>query len=112
MTDTLKVLGQVAPSAASLTSLYKVPSATQAAVSTIVVCNQSATPTTFRIGVYVNGGDTALDNAKQYTHYDVPIDGNDTQTITIGGTLGANDNIWVYATLATLSFTAFGVQVT
>jgi len=112
MTDTLKVLGQNAPSAAALASLYLVPGATQAAVSTIVVCNQSATPTSFRLGVYINGGATPLDNAKQYTHYDVPIDGNDTITITIGATLGANDAIWCYATLATLSFSAFGVQAT
>jgi len=78
-------------------------------VSTIVVCNQSATPTSFRLKVAVAD---AGDDPKQYLHYDVPIDGNDTLVITIGITLAAADVVYCYATLATLSFNAFGVNVT
>lgn len=109
MTDTILVLGQLVPSATMLTTLYTVPSTTSTTVSSIVVANSSATPTSFRISVAVAG---AADNAKQYLYYDVPIGGNDTFIATVGLTLATTDLIRVYATLATLSFNVFGVQIT
>lgn len=108
MAETHKVLGQVAPSATTLTDAYTVPGATRAVVSTVVVCNRSSVATSFRISVAVGG---AADANKQYLHYDVAIPGNDTYTATIGITLGAADVIRVYATLATLSFNVFGVEI-
>jgi hypothetical protein len=107
-TDTFKVLAQSKPGAASLTAAYTVPGATQAVVATVVVCNQSATATSFRISVAIAG---AADTAAQYLYYDVPINGNDTFVATIGVTLGAADVVRVYNTLATLSFNVFGVEV-
>lgn len=77
-------------------------------MSSIVVANRSATPTTFRISVAVAG---AADNNKQYIAYDVEIAGLDSITYTIGVTLGAADVVRVYATLATLAFNIFGVEV-
>ena len=109
MPQTLKVLGQSAPTAATLTDLYTVPAATQTTVSSITVCNRSATATTFRLSVAVAG---AADATTQYLYYDVDINGNDTFTATLGITLGATDKIRCYATLATVTFTAFGVEVT
>lgn len=109
MTDTLKVLGQSAPGAASLTDLYTVPGATSAAVSSVTVCNRSATPTTFRLSVAPAG---AADAVAQYLYYDVPIAGNDTFVATVGLTLAATDKVRCYATLATVSFSLFGVEVT
>jgi len=109
MADTLKVLAQVKPSAAVLTDAYTVPGATSATISSIVVTNQSATPTAFRISVAVAA---LADTAKQYIAYDVPIGANVTITFTIGITLAATDVVRVYNTLATLSFNIFGVEVT
>lgn len=109
MTDTLKVLAQSNPSAASLTDAYTVPAATQVSISSISVCNRSATATTFRISVAING---AVDTNAQYLYYDIPIPGNDTFVATIGITLDASDVVRVYATLATLSFNIFGVEIT
>ena len=109
MTDTLKVLGQSNPSATTLTTLYTVPSATQAAVSTIVVANRSATATAFRIAIRPGGA--SIDNA-HYVAYDADILGNEVYSFTIGATLATTDVISVYATLATLTFTAFGVEIT
>jgi len=109
MAQTSKILGQSNPTAATLTDLYTVPASTETVVSTIVVANRSATSTSYRISFAVAG---AADDNKQYSHYDVVIQGNDTHTITIGITLGAADKIRVYATLATLSFSAFGVEKT
>lgn len=108
MASTYKVLAQVKPTATTLTDGYTVPGATQAVVSTIVVTNQSATPTAFRLSIAVAG---AADTAKQYIAYDVPIGANETQTFTLGISLGAADVVRVYNTLATLSFNVFGVEI-
>lgn len=109
MADTLKVLAQVDPTAATLTDAYTVPASTSVASSSIVVANRSATPTTFRISVAVAG---AADANKQYIAYDVALGANAVVTLVIGITLAATDKIRVYATLATVSFNIFGVEVT
>lgn len=108
MAEALKVLGQSAPLATTLTDIYTVPALTQATVSTITVCNRSATATAFRISVAVAG---AADATTQYIYYDQQIDGNSTFASTIGLTLGAADKIRVYATLATLTFNVYGIEV-
>lgn len=108
-TELYKVLAQANPAAATLTTAYLVPAATQAVISTIIVANRSSTRTKFRIAVVINGEGA---DDKQYIAYDVDIEGNDIQEITVGATLGAGDRIRVYATLATLSFNVFGVEVT
>ena len=107
MTTVLKVLGQSSPSAATLTTLYTVPASTSTVVSTLTVANRSATDTSFRIAVRPAGASISNEH---YTHYDVPIIGNDTLTITIGMTLATTDVISVYATLATVSFNGFGQE--
>lgn len=108
MPTTYKVLGQVAPSATTLTTLDTVPSATQAVVSTIVVCNRAATAATFRIAIRPAGA--TLSN-EHYIAYDASIAANDTTALTIGVTLAATDVISVYASSANLSFNAFGSEI-
>jgi len=107
--DTFKVLAQSNPSAATLTDIYTVPSATSAVISTIVVCNRSAAATSFRISIQVAN---AADDNIQYLYYDTIIPGNDSFVLTLGITLAATDVIAVYATLATLSFNVFGAEIT
>ena len=107
MASTLKVLAQSKPLATTLTDMYTVPALTTTVVSTITVCNQSGTDTTFRVSVAIAG---ALDTPAQYILYDNTLAGNDTYMATIGMTLGAGDVIRVYNTLATLSFNLFGQE--
>lgn len=104
-----KVLGQSAPSATTLTTLYTVPSATEAVVSTLVVCNRSATARTFRIAVRPNGDSIAN---QHYLAYDVLVGANDSTTLTLGITMDAADVLSVYAETTDLSFTAFGSEIT
>jgi len=108
MPTTYKVLGQVAPSATTLTTLYTVPASTQAVVSTISVCNQSSSATTFRIAIRVAG---AAISGEDYIAYNSTISANDTTFITVGITLAATDVISVYSTAATVSFNAFGSEI-
>ncbi len=108
MPTNYKVLGQSNPSATTATTLYTVPSATQTIVSTVVVANQASTAATYRIAVRVAGAALA---AAQYVAYDVTVGANDSTALTLGVTLGAADVITVYASTATLSFSAFGSEI-
>lgn len=103
------VLGQVAPSATTDTTLYTVPASTQAVISTISVCNRGTAAGTFRIAVRPNGA--TLANV-HYVAYDVQVDANATIPWTIGLTLGDTDVITVRASNANLSFSAFGSEIT
>ena len=107
MATTYKVLGQVAPSATTLTTLDTVPSATSAVVSTIAVCNRAATAATYRIAIRPAG---ATISNEHYIAYDSTVAANDTTMLTIGITLAATDVISVYASSANLSFNAFGSE--
>ena len=107
MATALKVLGQSAPSAATLTTLYTVPASTSTVASTLVVANRSATATAFRIAIRPAGASISNEH---YIYYDIAINGNDTFTATLGITLATTDVISVYATLATLSYNAFGQE--
>lgn len=110
MSEVLKVLGQLAPSAASLTDIYTVPAATSAVISSIIVANTDASvATSFRVTVAVAG---AGDSVEQYIYDDIVINGADTFTASLGLTLAATDVVRVYATLATLSFNIYGSELT
>ena len=108
MATTYKVLGQSAPSATSATNVYTVPSATEAVVSTIVVCNRAASAATYRISVRPNG-DTQAN--QHYIAYDATVSANDSTALTLGLTLDAADVITVYGSTADLSFNIFGSEI-
>ena len=98
---------QLNPSAATLSDLYTVPGSTQTVVSSVTVCNRSATATSFRFVIRPSGN--AVSN-EMYTYYDRPIGGNDTFAWALGQTLPAAAVVSVYATLATLSFQLNGQE--
>lgn len=107
MATTYKVLGQSNPAATTATSLYTVPAASSAIVSTISVCNLGAAPATFRIAVRPAGATLAN---QHYVVYDTTLAPQNTQTFTIGMTLAATDVVTVYASTANMSFNAFGSE--
>lgn len=100
-----KVLGQINPSATTATTLYTVPSAKSAVVSSLTICNQTSSAATFRIAVRPAGATLA---AVHYVAYDVTVGASDTTALTLGITLATTDVITVYASTATLSFHAYG----
>ena len=108
MATAYKVLGQSNPSATTATTLYTVPSATSAVVSTIVICNQTSSSATYRIAVRPAGASLA---AEHYVAYDITVGASDSTALTLGITLATTDVITVYASTATLSFTAFGSEI-
>jgi hypothetical protein len=108
MATTYKILGQVAPSAATATSLYTVPSGIQSVISTLVVTNRGATAALYRIAIRPAGA--ALSN-EQYIAFDAVIPNADSITFTLGITLQPTDVVTVYSSSADLSFSAFGSAI-
>lgn len=108
MATTYKVLGQIAPSAASATTAYTVPSATQAVISTITACNQGTLSANVRIAVRPDG---ATLEAKHYLAYDVVLAAGQTAAFTLGITADASDVVTVQASTANVSFNVFGTEI-
>ena len=108
MPTVYKVLGQSNPAATTATALYTVPASTSAVVSTITVSNQANTAATFRIAVRPAGASLA---AQHYLAYDSTVAANDTTALTLGITLATTDVVTVYASTTTISFSAFGSEI-
>jgi hypothetical protein len=108
MTITYKVLGQINPTANTLTTAYTVPAANSAVISTVSVCNQSATATTFRIAIQPAGAAIA---AKHYINYDTSLPGSDTITLTLGLTMAATDVLSANVGSSTVSVGVFGSEI-
>jgi hypothetical protein len=107
MASTYKVLGQVVPSATTATTLYTVPSATQAVASTMTICNLGLT-TTVRIAVRPAGA--TLSN-EHYIVYNNTLNSNDTMFLTLGLTLATTDVVTVYSGTNTVSFNLYGSEI-
>lgn len=115
MATSYKVLGQVAPapSTSSETTLYTVPSATQAVLSTITVCNRTNANRTFRIAVKPTTGTTL--GTTHYIAFDASVAAYDTVCLTLGIALGAGNTISVFQSDGAsnaVTFNAFGSEVT
>lgn len=109
MPETLKSLGQVAPAAAVDAALYTCPAATSAVISSIVVCNTGASPTTVRIHFRDEGAAAAVGNALVYG---LDIAASETVALTLGITCDAADVIGVRSLAGGVTFTAFGTEIT
>ena len=108
MAITYKVLAQSAPSATTNTDVYTVGAGKSAIISTITICNRSASAATYRIALRPDGA--AIANS-HYIAYDVILAANDTTALTLGITCDASDVVTVYASTADLTFNLFGSEV-
>jgi hypothetical protein len=107
MATSYKVLGQSNPAATTDTTLYTVPAATEAVVSTITVANLGTTGT-FRIAIRPDGASIAN---QHYVVYDATLNANDSITFTLGITINASDVITVRASNTSFAFQAFGSEI-
>lgn len=100
---------QVQPVADTLTTLYTVPSSTQAIFSAINVCNTASADATFSIAFRPDGDSI---DPKHYIIYNATIAGNDTYMINQGMSMDETDVLSVIASSASVSFTGFYAEVT
>lgn len=107
MTATIRVLGQVFPSATVETALYTCGT-TSAVISSLFICNESAgSGDTFSIRVCVGG---AGDDPSQLLFSAVPIPAATTLPVTTGITLATGDVLKVLSANGTTAFQAFGQE--
>jgi hypothetical protein len=112
MPTTYKVLGQVQTStlgASTEGDLYTVPAATTAVVSTIAICNLTGTAATYRIAVRPAADATTAN--KHWIVFGATVAASDSSFLTLGVTLAAGDKIRVFGSTTTLSFSAFGSEI-
>ena len=106
---TYKVLGQTAPSGTTNVDLYTVGSGKSAIVSSIAICNVTATAATYRVFQRIAGAAAGVANA---VVYDATVAANSTSTVEIKMTLAATDVITVQSgTGSALTFTANGSEI-
>ncbi len=108
MATRYKVLGQVAPSATTNTTLYTVPSLKETIVSTLVIANRGGANASYRLAVRPAAATLA---DQHYVAYDITVGGGDSTTLTLGLTLASTDVVTVYGSSATLSFSLFGSEI-
>ena len=108
MATTYKVLGQSKPSAATNTTLYTVPAATAAVISTLAICNDSASAGVYRVAIAAS----ATPAAAEYILYGGSVRPNETTFVTLGLTAQATKQLVVYTASANLIFSAFGSEIT
>jgi hypothetical protein len=94
MATTYKVLAQSAPLATTNTDVYTVGATKQTIISTVTICNRSASAATYRIAVRPDGDTLANEH---YLAYDTTVPANDTIALTLGITCDASDVVTVYA---------------
>lgn len=95
-------------STGTYTTLYNVPSATSSVISTIAICNTSASAVTYRIGFDETEG---TPGASEWLVYDSSVAGNDTVFLSIGAAIGAGQFIRVSSSADTVAFQAFVSEI-
>ena len=108
MPTVYKVLGQSYPSATTATTVYTVPAATSAVISTINVSNLGGNQDTIRIAIRPAGASLAN---QHYISYNVPLAANAVLQLTSGFTLATTDVITVYSTTGTSAFSVYGSEI-
>jgi len=108
MPTVYKVLGQSKPTANTLTTLYTTPASTSTIVSTITVCNTTATNDEIRIAIRP-AGEAVAD--KHYIVHTVGIPPYVNYTYTLGITLATTDIVSVFSLGGFTSFNAFGTEI-
>lgn len=109
MTNTYKTAAQLNPSASTWSNLYTVPSATQAVISNIHVCNYGDSQATFSVALRPDGESL---EPKNYIFYGLNIGSLDTIQLGDGITMESSDLFDVWASTASVSFNMSYAEVT
>lgn len=98
------ILGQSAPTATTLTTLYTVP-ANNYAVVNLAVVNRGSTATTVRVALAA----AATPTNAEYIEFDSSVPGNGVLERT-GLVMDTGKRLVIYAGNANLSFSAYGIE--
>lgn len=110
MATTRKTLGQSNPATTTDATLYTVPGATDAVVSTIVICETNGAAATVKVCTSAAGATTTA--ASRAICWNLAIAANSTTTLTLGITLATGATIIVQDSTGNVTFTAYGQENT
>jgi hypothetical protein len=108
MATTRKTLGRANPAAATDGTLYTVPGATDAVVSSIVAAETNGVATTVKI--CTDAGGSAVTAAARAVAFNVPLAANQVLAFQLGVTLAAASTIVVQSASGNVTFSAFGQE--
>ena len=111
MANTYKRLGAINPSANTQTNVYVVPAATSAVVSTITICNQSASNASYSLALMAPSEFSATAPTATYIIRGGVVPPADTIAISIGLTGNAGSVLVANTSSANISIGAFGSEI-
>jgi hypothetical protein len=111
MAQTYKILGQINPTGNTQSNVYTVPASTSTVISSIMVSNQSSANLTYSLIVVPTANYTAPAANKYFLARGASVPPNDVVSINLGLTLPANTVLAANASSSSLSFSAFGVEI-
>jgi hypothetical protein len=109
MPNTYKSPAQLEPAANTLSTLYTVPSNTQAVVSNIHACNMGGTSASIRVAVRPDG---ASISDIHYLFFGLTITANDTIEFGHGVTMDATDVLSVWSSSGSVVFNLSYAEIT
>ena len=112
MANTYKRLGAINPSANTQTNVYVIPAATQTVISTVAICNQGANVTTYSLALMNSSEFNAAAPAATFLVKNASLAGSDTIFLTVGLTANAGAVLVANTPNASISFSAFGSEIT
>jgi hypothetical protein len=89
-------------------TLYTTPASTEAVISSLVICNQSSSSITIRVGLDTTEGTPGQD---EFLIYDAAVAGNNTVALSLGIALDAGKYVRVSSSADTCSFSAFVSEI-
>ena len=111
-TNTYKILGQVNPSANTQSNVYVVPAATEAVINSLTIANQGTSNVSYSVIVMPSSEvATPASNGKYFLIRGSSMPGGDTATLTLSLTLPAGAVLAANTNSGSLSFSAFGVEI-
>ena len=113
MANTYKILGQVNPTANTQSNVYVVPAATSAVINSIQIANQSASNVSYSLIVMPAANYASpASNGMYYIIRGSTMPASDAATLTLSLSLPAGAIIAANTNSSSLSFSAFGVEIT
>lgn len=112
MPNTYKILGQVNPTANTQANVYVVPAATSSVVNSIMIANLGTSNVSYSLIVMPSGEFASpASNGRHYIIRGSSMPGTDTATLTLSLTLPAGAVLAANTNSGSLSFSAFGVEI-
>jgi len=113
MPNTYKILGQVNPSANTQSNVYVVPAATSSVINSVQIANQSASNASYSLIVMPSANfANPASNGMYFIIRGSTIPASDAATLTLSLSLPAGAVLAANTNSASISFQAFGVEIT